>query len=306
LQQPRYWPFWALTSGLATAIIVAVHELGLAALLGPIVGVLLTWAGRQVLVRPVGTDLAESRLEIPLRLRGGETLLVQRDRMLLKVRGGAGGAVPQALPLADLTLAQLGQFTCSEARFWPFPGARLRLWRGPVLRLVSGRQQWLIPVDAPRELATIISRRAAAAPRREIPPLTVTQWHDLQSWAARQLTTSRRKLRLRQRTVGFRLLVAFPAVFLGSSLFGESIARGDDLGSGAVVAGAMLVIAMVSAADWTRVRRRLRVAEDNALPPGSPAWGELRSDHAPLDGWQPWWEGSDQTSRVGSNEVGSR
>jgi hypothetical protein len=199
LQQPRYWPFWALTSGLATAIIVAVQELGLAALLGPIVGVLLTWAGRRVLVRPVGTDLAESRLEIPLRLRGGETLLVQRDRMLLMVRGGAGGAVPQALPLADLTLAQLGQFTGSEARFWSFPGARLRLWRGPVLRLVSGRQQWLIPVDAPRELATIISRRAAAAPRREIPPLSVTQWHHLQSWAARQLTTSRHKLRLRQR-----------------------------------------------------------------------------------------------------------
>ena len=46
-QQPRYWPVWALTSGLATALIVAVQGLGLAALLGSIVGVLLTWAGRR-------------------------------------------------------------------------------------------------------------------------------------------------------------------------------------------------------------------------------------------------------------------
>lgn len=116
LSQPRYWPVWALTSGLATAIVVAVGELGLPALLGPILGVLLTWAARQLLIRPVSTDLAGSRLEIPLRLRGGVTLLVQHDRLLLKVSGGAGGAVPQALPLGELALAQLGQFTCDEAR----------------------------------------------------------------------------------------------------------------------------------------------------------------------------------------------
>ncbi|MDQ4104862.1 MAG: hypothetical protein M3186_14540 [Actinomycetota bacterium] len=52
LQQPRYWPIWALTSGLATAVTVAVQELGWPALLAPIAGVLLTWAGRQILIRP--------------------------------------------------------------------------------------------------------------------------------------------------------------------------------------------------------------------------------------------------------------
>ncbi|HEX8761735.1 MAG TPA: hypothetical protein VF734_17580 [Pseudonocardiaceae bacterium] len=306
-QRPRYWPVWALTSGFATAIIVAVQGLGLAALLGPIVGVLLTWAGRWVLIRPVGTDLAGSRVEIPLRLRGGETLLVQHDRMIVKVRGGAGGAVPQALALGELAFAQLGQFTCNEARFWPFPGVRLRLWRGPVLRLVSGRQQWLMPVDSPREVAAIVRGRAATAPRRDLPAaLTLAQWHTLQSWAARQLTTSRRGPGLRQRTVGFRLLVAFPAALLGTSLFSESIGRGAELGSGAVVAGVALAIAAALVADWVRVCRRLRVAQDNALPPGSPDWGDLRPDHAPLEGWQPWWEESDQVSRVGSSEVGSR
>jgi hypothetical protein len=287
-QQPRYWPVWALTSGLATAIIVAVQGLGLAALLGPIAGVLLTWAGRWMLIRPVGTDLAKSAVEIPLRLRGGETLLVQRDRVIVKVRGGAGGAVPHALALGELAFAQVGQFTCGEARFWPLPGARLRIWRGPVLRLVSGRQQWLIPVDSPREVAAIIRGRAAAAPRRDITaPLTFAQWQQLQSWAARQLTASRRGPGLKQRTVGFRLVVAFPAAFLGTSLFSESIARGAELGSGAIVAGAALAIAAALVADWVRVCRRLRVAQDNALPPGSPDWGDLRPAHAPLDGWQP-------------------
>lgn len=306
LHQPRYWPLWALTSGLATAIIVAVQKLGLPALLGAILGVLLSWAARQLLIRPIGTDLAQSRLEIPLRLRGGMTLLVQRDRMLLKVSGGAGGAVPQALPLGGLALAQPGQFTCSEARYWPLPGAGLRIWRGPVLRLVSGRQQWLIPVDAPRELAAILRRRAAAA-RRPGTSLTVAQWYELQSWAARQLTTSTRRGVLTQRKIGFGLAVAFPAAFLGTLLLSNGIGRGQArLDSGAAVVGTMLVIAMLAVADWVRVRRRLRIAEDNALPPGSPDWGDLRPGHAPLDGWQPWRDGTDQLSLVGSSEVGSR
>ena len=300
VRQPRYWPVWALTSGLTTAVVVAVQGPGWPALLGPIIGVLLTWTGRQILIRPVSADLAGSRLEIPMRLPGGATLLVQRDRMLLKVPGGGGGAVPQALPLEQLTLVQLGQFAGDEARFWPFPGARMRIGRGPVLRLVSGPQQWLIPVQAPHELAAIIRERAGATPARDTPAaLTVTQWYELRTWAAQQLTKDPRAGGLRQRTVGFRLAIALPAAFLGTALISESIGRGAEVGSGAAVAGALLVVAMISAGDWIRVRRRLRVAEDNALPPGSPAWGELRADHVPLDGWQPWWEESRSGAPVG-------
>lgn len=308
-RQPRLWPVWALVSGLATAFIVAVQELGLPALLGPIVGLLLAWAGRRMMIQPVGTDLAGSGLEIPVR-GSNFTLLVQRDRIVLKLSAGAGGAVPQALSLAELTVAQPGRFAGNEVRWWPVPGARwTRLGRGPALRLVSGRQQWLIPVDSPRELAAIIRGRAAATPREGITagPLTVTQWHKLQSWAARQLTTTTRSGFLTQRKIDFRLAVAIPAAFFGSALLMESIARGAGVDTGFPVAAAVaLAIAAVSAADWIRVRRRLRVAEDNALPPGSPDWGDLRPDHAPLEAWQPWWEGSDQMSRVGSSEVGSK
>jgi hypothetical protein len=328
LQQPRLWPVWALASGLATALIVAVQELGLPALLGPIVGVLLAWAGRRMMIQPVGTDLAGSGLEIPVQ-GSNFTLLVQRNRIVLKLSAGAGGAVPQALSLAELTVAQPGQFAGNEVRWWPVPGARwMRLGRGPVLRLVSGRQQWLIPVDAPRELAAIVRGRTAAAPGEDstaslnpvpltvtpltvapltVAPLTVAQWHKLQSWAARQLTTTTRGGSLTQRKIGFRLVVAIPAAFFGSALLTESIARGAGVDTGLPVAAAVaLALAAVFTADWIRVRRRLRVAEDNALPPGSPDWGDLRPNHAPLEAWQPWWDGSDQTSRVGSSEVGSR
>ncbi|MGH3933835.1 MAG: hypothetical protein ACRDS1_02440, partial [Pseudonocardiaceae bacterium] len=291
LYQPRYWPLWALTSGLATALVIAVPRFESSALLGPIVGVLLTWTARQVLIRPISADLANSGLEIPLRLPGGVPLLVQRDRLVLKAPGGAGGVAAQALPLAGLALAQLGQFNRDETRYWPLPGARLRIWRGPVLRMVSGRQQWLIPVGSPRELAAIVRGRATVTPPpgRTSDPLTVDQWQELHSWAARQLTTSRRGPGLRQRTVGFRLAIALPAAFLATSLFSEGIGQGGGVGPGAAVAGMLLLIALVSAADWFRVRGRLRVAQDNALPPGSPDWGELRGDHVPLDGWQPWW-----------------
>jgi hypothetical protein len=291
-QQPRYWPVWALTSSFTTASLVALGGAGLPALLGPLVAVLLSWAGRRVLLRPIGVDLAASRLEIPVR-GGNFRLFVQRDRLLLKMTTGAG-VVPQAMPLRELTLAQPGQFAGNEVRWWPLPGSQwTRMGRGPVLRLVSGRQQWLLPVDAPRELAVIIRARATTARRPADRTLTLDQWHTLHSWASRQLTTSGGGGGgFAQRTVGWRLIVALPAALLGSSVLGESIARGGAFLSGGlpVVGLVELAIAVVLAADWARVRGRLRVAADNALPPGSPAWGELRSDHAPLAGWQPWWE----------------
>ena len=145
-----------------------------------------------------------------------------------------------------------------------------------MLRLVSGRQQWLVPVDAARELDAIVRERAAATPRRDAArAVTLEQGHELRPSAAQQLTRNPRGGSFRQRTVGFRLVVALPAALLGTSLISEGIGRGEVLGSGTAEAGALLVIAMVSAADWFRVRGRLRVMEDNALPPGSPAWGEL-------------------------------
>jgi hypothetical protein len=212
--------------------------------------------------------------------------------MVLRVPGGAGGAVPQALALGELALAQPGQLVGPEVRCWPLPGARIRIGRGPVLRLVSGRQQWLLPVETPRELAAIVRARAGTAPHPSA-PLTLEQWHELQAWAARQLTTSSRSSGLKQRKVGFRLVVAIPAAFLGSALLTESLARGAGVGTGFPVAATVaLAIAAVFMADWIRVRRRLRVAADNALPPGNPDWGDLRPDHAPLVGWQPWWDAS--------------
>jgi hypothetical protein len=48
------------------------------------------------------------------------------------------------------------------------------------------------------------------------------------------------------------------------------------------------VIALVALADWARIRPGLRRAELHPLPPGSPSWGEVRPDHAPVLGYQPW------------------
>lgn len=292
-QQPRYWPFWALMAGLGTGIVGTFEGSGSGALLTPVAAVLLTVAGRQVLLRPIATDLAASRLEIPLR-GVNFTFLVQHDRLLIKLRESRGGAVGQALPLGELAFAQPGRFTGNEAHRWPFPGSRWsRMGTHPVLRLVAGCQQWLVPVPQPRELAAIIQARAATASRPAGPPVsTREQWHELQSWAAQQLTAQRRFGGLTRRTVGFRLVVAVPVAFLGSALLTEVIARQAWDSGVPVVAAVTLVIATLLVADWFRVRRRLRTAEDNTLPPGSPPWGELRPGYAPLPGWQPWWDGS--------------
>jgi hypothetical protein len=225
----------------------------------------------------LGADLGRS-VEVRVPLRNGASLYVQRDRLVHKVnKSHDGGVHPQAMWLGEVTLVQPG--TSPDLQPWPVPGGiKMIIGKSPMLRLVAGPQQWILPVAQAGELAELIRSRqsAPARPTR----LSIEEWRELRLWAVRR-TTGTNRGDYKTVGIGWRLFIAsvtgnFAWMFL-------SIGR-------MVWVGSLITVTLTAGllADWLRVRGRMRLAEHNVLPPGSPAWGETRADHAPIPGWQPW------------------
>ncbi|HEX7302314.1 hypothetical protein [Lentzea sp.] len=223
----------------------------------------------------LGADLGRS-VEVRVPLRDGGSLYVQRDRLVHKLnKSHEGGIHPRAMWLGDLTLVQPG--TSPDLQAWPVPGGiKMPVGRSPMLRLVARPQQWILPVAQPGELAELIRSRQGSPARPE--QMSVEEWRALQGWAVRR-TTGTNRGNYTTSGIGWRLFAAaftgsFALMFLTLGLWG----------------GALVTVPLTLGllADWWRVRNRMRLAEHHVLPPGSRDWGEVRPDHAPLPGWQPY------------------
>ncbi|PWK91777.1 hypothetical protein C8D88_1011816 [Lentzea atacamensis] len=235
----------------------------------------------------LGANLGRN-VEVRVPLRDGSSLYVQRDRLVHKPnRAHATGSYPQAVWLGDITLLQSG--TTPDVHPWPTPtGTTTFVGQNPLLRLVARPQQWILPATQAGELAELIRSRGGtpASPTR----MSVEEWRELRQWAVR------RQVGFMQQTVGIGKGAFIPAG-IGWRLFAAAFTGQFAwiflyLGSTGVDVRVGILISVVLTAwllgDWWRVRPRMRVAEHNALPPGSRDWGETRPDHAPLPGWQPW------------------
>lgn len=229
----------------------------------------------------LGANLGRN-VEVRVPLRDGATLFVQRDRLVHKpTRSQAPGVYPQAMWLSDVTLTQPG--TSPDVYRWPAPtGAAATVGQNPLLRLIARPQQWILPVTQAGELAELIrSRRGTPAmPTR----MSVEEWRELRQWAVRRTVGMGRGI-YAPAGIGWRLFAAaftgqYVLMFLYLSYIGV-----DDVWVGILISVALTAWLL---GDWWRVRPRMRVAEHNALPPGSRDWGETRPDHAPIPGWQPW------------------
>jgi hypothetical protein len=131
-----------------------------------IVAVLVAWLlvtlATVVLTRPVAADLLASQVEIPTALRGVRPRLrIQDHRLLLdrlqsrwhSSRGRIG------LGYDALEFVQVGHVQLDTR--WPLPnGESLALPAGPVLRIVGGQQQWLLPIAAAEPTVAAIRARA--------------------------------------------------------------------------------------------------------------------------------------------------
>lgn len=225
----------------------------------------------------LGANLGRA-VEVRVPLRDGASLYVQRDRLVHKPsRAQAPGVPAQAVWLGDVTLAQPG--TAPDVYQWPAPtGATAFVGQNPLLRLVARPQQWILPVTQAGELAELVrSRRGTPT----LPTLvSVDEWRVLRQWAVRR-TVGMGRGTYAPAGIGWRL---FAAAFTGQYAW-TFLVVGADVWIGALISVTLTAWLL---ADWWRVRGRMRVAEHNALPPGSRDWGETRPDHAPIPGWQPF------------------
>ncbi len=226
-----------------------------------------------------GTDLGGSAVEVPFKLSTGERLFVRKDSLVREANGR--GVLPFALWLADVDLVQCGVRAAPEAGQWNSPGGHaIGVWDDTWLRIVAGSQQWLLATTELRLVADLVTARAAkAAPAPPI-DLDLASWYRLRAWATTKTDGGIMRMGLRKNGIGWRLAVA--AVAGGFAFLAVPLAAARVPGL------ACAVIALVALVDWARIRPRLRRAEFHSLPPGSPNWGEVRADHAPVFGYQPW------------------
>ncbi|MCG8923093.1 hypothetical protein [Lentzea sp. CC55] len=146
----------------------------------PVVAFGLAWIAAQIVVRPVSGAVRRSAVEVAVGLRGGGRLRIQSRRLLLdrlpapvhpmspvgrvalrfdRIRGVEAGVVR--------TPAQWRLANTSELTITP----------GPVLRIIGGGQEWLLPVDDAEGTARFVSERARVrATPDPRPPLDSGRW----------------------------------------------------------------------------------------------------------------------------------
>ena len=286
---PRRWVGWALLAALSAAYVnLALAPIGLVALVAVVVCPLLARVAQKRFTAP-GFDLAELDVEVGFEIYRHQSarLRIERDRAVLALgRTAGGGNVDQAIPLAEVSLAQPGEIIGADS--WPLPGTTaVRLVEGPAVRLVAGEQQWIVNVEDPRLVAAILRRRQSAAWSQRTGPQDLGSWHALRKWATARTTTFRNAKRSQPYGV-FRPLVGFSAGVLGLMLLTTLIAGGGTDPSTWLAAAAMLLIGVFFVVSWLRRCTKLGYAELQSLPPNSPPWGDPRPEVAPISGWRPW------------------
>ena len=313
----RGWPLWALASAAGAAVLTTMGTQEVATT-GP-AGIVLRWwpvlglltviacpllarLGAAVLRRPTAWRARSSvQLRVPLG-HGGE-LLVEAHRVVLapSYPYPGGGNKRQAIDLAELVVVQAGTVAEPGLR-WPVPGGRVvDVAPGTALRLVGGGQQWVLGVTDPEPLAAVLRARADGATPRRV-TLETDAWRHEQvrataitsgiSW--RSIPYDIRTRPVQNTSWRWVCLGAAGTAFV-SVVVAISVAAAGSVSD--LVAHSWLLLGFLpglASILWgARTDRRLRPAEDNPLPAGSPPWGDQRADHAPVPGWQPWGTGAD-------------
>ena len=313
----RGWPLWALASAAGAAVLTTTGTATVADTSGP-AGIVLRWwpvlglltvtacpllarLGAAVLLRPAAWRARSGvQLRVPLGHRGALVLEGHRVVLTPSYPHPLGGNVRQAIDLAELVVVQAGTVAEPGVR-WPVPGGRVvDIAPGPALRLVGSGQQWVLGLTDPEPLAAVLRARASGATPRRV-TLEVDAWRHEQvrataissgtSWRSGPYAsrvhpvqnTSWRWVCLGAAGTAFVSVVVTVAVTAAGSL-------PDLLTQSWLLLGFLPGLAAIG---WgVGTDRRLRPAEDNPLPVGSPPWGDQRPDHAPVPGWQPWDTGA--------------
>ncbi len=151
-----------------------------ASLTAPLVAWTLAWLAARVVSRPVTGDVRRSPAEVAVRLRGGGRLRVQSRRLLLDKLPAPvhPSATVNRVALRFDRVSHVEVGVVHTPAVWRFANtSELAVTPGPVLRVIGGGQEWLLPCDDAEELRRLVTERVAVRAKPDPrPPLESSRW----------------------------------------------------------------------------------------------------------------------------------
>ncbi|MET9231903.1 hypothetical protein [Lentzea sp. NPDC003310] len=247
----------------------------------------LAWLAARIVSWPVTGDVRRSPVEVLVRLRGGGRLRVQSRRLLLDKlpppRHATSPVGRVAIRFDRISHVEVGVVS-SPAQWWFGNTSELTITPGPVLRVIGGGQEWLLPVDDTATTLRLVRERAAARAKAEPrPPLESSRWANAKVlWDLGRSQPLRPNLKkVRHGTHHLMLvLTALTAAMAGYAVFRMFS------GSWSFVFGALIFggVALGTALAWASTGAGLRLAEEN---PHSPLADDPDPRRTPVTGWSP-------------------
>jgi hypothetical protein len=299
-RSPRYWARLTFLVSLPWAVAGLFwprHEL---ALVWGIASVVLAWwlvhLAARVLTRPLNEELAASGLKVYVKSRTSRLRLeISRDRVRLV--GASGMASPHAalrlaIPYGRLAFVQPGTLnTQSPGAAWQLPNkTSVKLSDGPAIRIAGPGQEWLVPVDEPREVAAFIRMRVSQA--RLAGPGSSAAGMPVPSLEVRQRA---RVLLGREGDRASKLIRAYAggghqtylvAAFLVAPAAIASLLAPDLEPAGRVVGFLLFgAIAVFSGWHWWRLEQAVRLFEEWPRTKDEPSQTVPSESAAPVTGW---------------------
>ncbi|MFI6099048.1 hypothetical protein ACIA8G_26140 [Lentzea sp. NPDC051213] len=180
------WPKIALVPSVPAAVgggIIGLFdgwENAASAATAPFVAWGFAWLASKVVSWPVSEDVRLGAVEVATGLRGGGRLRVQSRRLLLDKlpppRHFMSPIGRVAIRFDRITSVEAGDVRTPAP--WRLANtSELTLMPGPVLRVIGGGQEWLLPVDDAEALARLVTDRATVRAKPDPrPPLESERW----------------------------------------------------------------------------------------------------------------------------------
>ncbi|MCR3754545.1 hypothetical protein [Lentzea californiensis] len=253
----------------------------------PLVAWGLAWLAAKAVTWPVTGDVRRSAVEVLIGLRGGGRLRVQSRRLLLdklpppRHKESPVGRV--AIPFDRIGHVEAGLVT-SPAQ-WRFGNtSELTITPGPVLRIIGGGQQWLLPVDDVEQAMRLVLERAKVRAKADPrPPLDSSRWANAKRlWdlsPSQPMQPNQQKVKHGMHHVMLVLSV------LTAAMAGYAVFRAFT-GSWSFVFGALIFggVSYGTARGWASLGATMKLAEEN---PHSPLADDPDPRRRPVTGWSP-------------------
>lgn len=236
----------------------------------PVVAWGLAWLAAKIVSRPITRDVRRSAVEVAVGLRGGGRLRVQSRRLLLDKlpppRHPESPVGRVAIRFDRISHVEAG--VVHTPAQWQFGNtSELTITPGPVLRVIGGGQEWLVPVDDVEATTRLVVERAKVRAKPDPrPPLESTRWSNAKKlWdlqGAQPIRPNQQKVKHGMHHVMLVLSVLTAAmagyavfrIFTGSwsFLFGVLFFGGVSYGTARV---------------WASIGATQKLAEENPRPP---------------------------------------